>query len=255
MKKTLTVYLFISIFAFGFFSCKKNDTTASVQKTYLTKKTYRNIMENYYYDAQNRFSRMEYIDPSFTQTTSITAYDGNSNPTEYFIRTTGTTKVSKYNATYDPQNRPLTITNRDSINPTTFTLRSTYSFTYVGNKQIRSILNHLSGQTSVLEYTYSSEGNFLESKFTNASGVHTSSSTWSGYDNKNSADALLPHLFNGGMLQSKNNQTAESYTNVTTGVVTNYTAAHFYNSDNYVIQTTYSGTATPLVYNYTYEKR
>lgn len=235
-------------------SCKKNDTPPT-PKTYLTKQTYRNIVENYFYDNQNRFNRIEYIDPAFTQTTTVTAYDGNNNPTEYIVRTSGTTNVSKYNATYDAQNRPVTIESRDSINPTTYTLSSTFSFTYTGNKQVRTASNPSSPNTAVLEYTYGNDGNFQESRFINLFGVHTSSSNWSGYDTKNSPYALLPHILNGGMLQSKNNQTVEKYTNVGTGAVTTYTATHLYNSDNYVTQTTYSGTATPLVYNYTYEKR
>lgn len=256
MKKTPVIYLIITFCSTSFFSCKKKDAPQpQVVKTYLTKSTYSNIVENYYYDAQNRFSRMEYIEPSFTQTTTVTAYDANNSPAEYFIRTTGTANVSRYNATYDAQNRPVTITIRDSVSPATYTLRSTYTFTYAGNKQTRSILNHINGLTSVTEFTFSSDGNFIESKFTNSSGLHASSINISGYDNKNSAESLLPHIVRAGKLSSKNNAATESYTNVTTGVVTNYAATHLYNSDNYVTQTTYTSASTSLVYNYTYEKR
>lgn len=254
MKKA-QFFLLCAVTILSFASCKKNDTAPRIQKTYLIKKTYTNIVENYYYDNQNRFSRMDYIEPGFTQYTTVSAYDANNNPTEYIVRTSGSTNVSKYNATYDAQSRPVTIEQRDSINPTTYTLRITMTFTYAGNKQTRSTFNHINSLTAVLEYLYGSDGNFQESKFTNIFGVHASSSVWSGYDNKNSFEPLLPHIVRSGMLPSKNNQTIESYTNVTTGVVTNYSATHVYNSDNYVTQTTYSGTTNPLVYNYTYEKR
>jgi hypothetical protein len=256
MKKVFRVYLFLVLSTVTFFSCKKKDAIQpSPQKIYLTKKTYSNIVENYYYDAQNRFSRMEYIEPAYTQTTTVTAYDGNNNPVEYVVRTSGSNNVSKYNATYDTQNRPLTIESRDSINPATYNLRSTLSFTYSGNKQIRTASYSGSPNTAVYEATYNSDGNFSESRFINFSGVLSTTTSWSGYDTKNSHEPLLPHIVRGGSLPSKNNQTVEVFTNAITGVVNNYRAAHVYNSDNYVIQTTYSGTPTPLVYNYTYEKR
>ena len=236
-------------------SCKKEKHQTPVLKNYLIQKTYSNIVERYFYDAQNRFSGMEYIDPSFTQTTTVTSHDANSNPTQYFIRTTGTTRVSKYDATYDAQNRPLSIVFSDSTGPATYRLLTTYTFIYTGNKQTRTTLTHSTGTTSTLEYTYTPEGNFMDSKFTNTSGVVTSTSSWSDYDSKYSPDGLLPHILNGGMLQSKNNQTKETYTNLATGSIRTYTATHLYNSDNYTTQTTYSGTSSPLVYKYTYEKR
>lgn len=252
--KEIQFLLFCTATVLSFVSCKKNVTPA-IAKTYLTKKTYRDIVENYYYDNQNRFSRMEYIDPTFSQTTTVTAYDATNNPTEYFVRTTGTTNVSKYNATYDAQGRTLSIERRDSTNSTTYTLASTFSFSYVGNKQIRTNTIPGSPTSSSLEQTYGADGNFLESRFTNFAGVLTTTFNWSGYDTKNSYEPLLPHILRSGLLPSKNNQTTEVFTNVVTGVTNTYTATHLYNADNYVTQTTYSGVTTPLVYNYTYEKR
>jgi hypothetical protein len=253
MKK-IKIFLFCTAAVLSFASCKKNDTPA-ITKTYLTKQTYRDIVHNYYYDAQNRFSRMEYIEPTFSQTTTVTLYDASNNPTEYIVRTSGSTNVSKNNATYDAQNRPLTIERRDSINPTTYTLAHTFSFTYVGNKQIRTGTTAGSANSTVLESIFGADGNFQESNFTNLAGVHTSTTMFSGYDNKNSYEPLLPHILRSGILPSKNNQTTEVFTNNVTGITNNYSATHLYNADNYVIQTTYSGTSTPLVYNYTYEKR
>ncbi len=255
MKKLFTDALLPVLLSVLLISCGKDDKSPTTLKTYLTKQTYRNIVHNYYYDAQSRFSRMEYIDPAFTQTTSVTAYDVNNSPTEYFVRTSGSTSVSKYNATYDAQNRPISIERRDSTNPTTFTLAQTFSFTYVGNKQIRTGTNAGSANSTVLETTFGTDGNFQESKFTNLAGVHTTTNIFSGYDNKNSYEPLLPHILRSGILPSKNNQTNEMFTNNVTGVTNNYTATHLYNADNYVTQTTYSGTTTPLVYDYTYEKR
>lgn len=254
--KTANKYLLIAITAASIYSCKKNDSIQKLpSKTYLTKKTYGDILENYHYDNQNRLSRMEYIEPTYTSTTTVTMYDNKNNPTEYFVRASVTNSVSKYNATYDTQNRPLSIVRYDSINPTTYAQGSSLTFTYVGNKQIRTSSIPGSSNTSVLETIFGDDGNFAESKFTNSAGVTTTSFTWSGYDNKNSYEPLLPHITRGGILPSKNNQTTEVFTNLITGVASTYTASHQYNADNYVIQTTYAGTTAPLVINYTYEKR
>lgn len=239
-------------------SCKKKDIPVPppIQKIYL--KSFGNasgsFTYNFFYDNQNRLQRLEEIEPTFTNITSNIQFGANNNITEYITRTPSA--VLKYILTYDGQNRLLTKELRDSLGPTNFRLRTTYTYTYPANKQIRTINNHLSSTIFRNEYTYNSEGNSTGAMNFNNSGANTSNTVYSNYDNKISPDGLMPIAI-WDFIPSKNNAISLIFTDVARGTSTTYTYVYTYNSDNYPTQATYTNLTTGVqnTINYTYEKR
>ena len=230
--------------------CKKKETPAP-PKTYLKRITSGNFSYDYFYDQQNRLQRIDYTDASVSQSMSIVNYDAAGNIVTYKTRTTGVSGVTIYTSTYDTQNRPVSVESRDSATNST---ASVTSYSYAGNKTTRTVTAAGGSTISRAEFTYNAAGNMILEERFNGAGVKTSSSTFTAYDDKLSPETFNPHFLRNG-IDYKNNPTAYTFTNQVSGASTNFSISYTYNSDNYPDQITYNGSTSPVVYNYTYEKR
>lgn len=254
MKKA-TVFLGLLSSILILSSCGKDDTPP-VLKTYLKSYGYTTATSsanyNFIYDNQNRLQRVDYTDPSITQSYIVTAYGSNNNITEYVLRTVGTTNAFKYNANFDTQNRVISAERRDSIS-SNYVLAQTTTYTYAANKITRATTTISSGFVTTNEYTYNAAGNVTEYKFFNSTGTVNTNTTYTSYDNNKSPESLMPYFLTNGFSPA-NNAAASTFT-ATSGSTTNYTSALTYNSDGYPTQIVYTGGSTPVTYTYTYEKR
>jgi hypothetical protein len=233
------------------FSCGKNDTPAPVQKTYLTKLVRGAASTDFKYDSQNRFAGQVYRDATNHQEIFTTQFAPNNLPAEAILRDYTNSRASKYNYTYNAENKCTRIELRDSVNPTTYTLTTTYDFTYTATKISRQATLASTGTGPRIEYTIDANGNYTKIDVYNAAGTYIQEETYGSYDNKtNPYITVFEFLFLG--INPKNNFAAQGLRNVSTGTTTNYTATHTYNSEGYLTQTVWNNGVT---YAYTYEKR
>jgi hypothetical protein len=238
----------------AFSSCKKSDTPAPEpeKKTYLVKEVRSGgATLDYKYDTQNRFAGQVYRDAANHQEVFVTQFAPNNLPAEAINRDYTNSRASKYNYTYDAQNRCTRIELRDSAGPTTFNLRTTYNFTYTAAKVVRTVTNAATGTGPKVEYTIDANANYVKSEFYNAANTFIQETVFGSYDDKkNPYRASFEFVFLD--IQPKNNYTTQNVRDVSTGSTTNYTATHTYNADGYAAQTLWNNGVS---YTYTYEKR
>jgi hypothetical protein len=246
----LTLSLF---FLIVFFSCKKNDAPAPTptQKTYLVKETRGTAVTiDYKYDNQNRFAGQVYRDASNHQEIFATQYHTSGQPSETILRDYTNARATKYNYTYDASNRCIKAELRDSANPTTYTLKSTYDFTYTPTKITRTITNNVIGASTRADITINTAGNILKEEYFKADGTKNFEYTFTAYDDKkNPRSATFAYIILFPF--TTNNNTAYNG-GLVGGTVNSFTAAHTYNADGYPTKTVYNNGVT---YDYTYEKR
>jgi hypothetical protein len=181
----------------------------------------------------------------------ITQHAANGNPSEGILRdyTFNTTRRNNY--LYDAQNRCTRIELRDSINPTTYTLRTTYDFAYTTNKVTRTVNNPATGLTTRIEYFYDANGNITKDEVYNGAGIFSIEGTYGNYDDKKNPYEATFEFWTLSP-KSKNNFVQQGVRNVVSGATSSFTATHTYNADGYPTKTVYNNGAT---YEYTYEKR
>lgn len=249
--KLLFQFFGIVLFTSVLFSCRKKSDPVPEKKIYLVQETRSTgSTTNYRYDNQSRFAGHVYRDASNHQETVVTQYASNNLPSELQFRDITNSRASKYNYTYDAQNRPTRVEIRDSVNPSTYTLRITYEFTYTAAKITRFTTNVPTGATTRIEITLNANGNFVKEETYKADGTKSFEYTYTGYDDKkNPRNATFVHLYN--FPNTTNNNTAYNG-GLVGGTVNNYTATYSYNADGYPTQTVWS---SGLTYAYTYEKR
>jgi hypothetical protein len=243
----------IVISIFFLFSCKKKDaaTPPPLQKILLVKEVAGSVTRDFKYDNQNRYMGQVYRDGINHQETITTQFASNNLPTVAILRDYINNRATRYNYSYNAENRCTRIEISDSINPTTFTLTRTYDFVYTPTKITRSVFNVASNVTTRIEYTINTNGNFTKEESYNSTNALTSEITYTSYDDKKDPySAAFEFIFLEP--RSKNNYTAYTSRNVTTGGSNSFTATHTYNSDGYPTQTVFNNGVT---YTYTYEKR
>jgi hypothetical protein len=193
---------------------------------------------------------MVYRDGTNHQETVTTQFTSNNLPAEAVFRDYTNNRASRYNYTYDAQNRCTKIELRDSVNPTNYTLRLTYDFTYTPTNITRFITVASTGATSRNEMTINANGNILKEETYKADGTKNFEYNYTVYDDKkNPYSATFPYRSN--FIIPANNNTAYSG-GLVGGTVNTFIATHTYNSDGYPTQTVWNNGFT---YTYTYEKR
>jgi hypothetical protein len=247
MKPIATLIVSILILA----SCKKNDTPAPELKTYLIKEVRTGATTDFKYDNQNRFAGQIYRDGTNYQETFTIQFNPNGLPAESILRDYVFNRAVKYTYSYNAENKITKIELRDSTNPTTYTLRSTYDFTYAPNRATRTITNASTGSSTRFEYFFDTNGNITKDEAYNSAGTFTSEGSYSAYDDKKNPYGATFEFFTLG-LKSTNNFTQQVVRNVVTGATVNYTGTHTYNADGYPTKIVYNNGVT---YDYTYEKK
>lgn len=243
--------LMLAFISTAIFSCKKNDTPAPEQKTYLVKETRgTNITIDYKYDNQNRFAGNVYRDAANHQETVVTKYNSNGNPAEAIFRDYTNNRAALYVYTYDSENRCIKTTYSDSVSATSYNLRTTYDFSYTPSKITRTITNASSGAATRNEIILDAKGNITKEQTYKADGTLSFEYNFTVYDDKKHPySATFSALYTYPV--SRNNYTAYNG-GLVGGTVNNYTATYTYNSDGYPTQTVWN---TGYTYTYTYEKR
>jgi hypothetical protein len=243
----------IVISIFFLFSCKKKDaaTPPLLQKTLLVKEVVGSVTRDFKYDNQKRYMGQVYRDGTNHQETITTQFASNNLPAIAILRDYINNRATRYNYTYNAENRCSRIETSDSINPTTFTLRRTYDYVYTPTKIVRTVSTVGSTLTTRIEYAVNANGNFTKDEFYNSTNALTSETTYTAYDDKKDPySTAFEFIFLEP--RSKNNYTAYTSRNVITGSSTSFTATHTYNSDGYPTQTVFNN---GVIYTYTYEKR
>lgn len=258
--KTLKTIIAIAILSLFSISCSSDDesTPEPTKPTYLLTKTTNDLgYSTYTYDANNKLSTVEHINPGFTNYKTTFFYNSNGKLEEALDSSSGgpfpSSIKSKATYIYDAQNRLIErkyFQNSDD-SPTQYDYVRSYFFEYNGNSVIqKEVEKGKSLPSNRYVFDFDTNGNIL--KYTSYNQIDANNpnglinfSTVYVFDDKMNVESSFPteSLF---PFITKNNPIKYTQTDQS-GTPTITDIAYEYNQDGYPIKRTVSGHA------YTYE--
>jgi hypothetical protein len=252
MKKIITISVAFSILIF---SCRKKKDevviVTPVLKTYPEKITTSTGVTTFVYDSDNRIVKEIFTSNNTALYSSIifyTTYNADGTVAEKIrdIADPTSTLDFKRKIFYNSNKRIDSVV--DYKYPSN-TLWFTVKLTYTANDFTTFTYNELNQYVGKTVYGLSADGkNTITETFYNAADVKTATRENKNYDNKFSYHSLMPKGYFLTTI-STNNATAETYTNHTTGAVTNYVYTYEYDADGYTTKSTIGSNST--IYEYT----
>jgi hypothetical protein len=256
--KTLKIIIAVTILSLFSISCSKDDESAPEQEptkpTYLLTKSTNDLgYSNYTYDANNKLSTVEHINPGFTNYKTTFFYNSNGKLEETLEVSTGgafpSSTKSKVTYIYDAQNRLIEKKHFQTSYdfPTQYDYVRSYFFEYNGNSVIQKVVdkgNSLPSNRYVFDFD--TNGNIL--KYTSYNQIDANNpnglinfSTVYVFDDKVNVESSFPteSLF---PFLTKNNPIKYTQTDQS-GTPTITDIAYEYNQDGYPIKRTVSGQA------------
>lgn len=252
--KTLKIIMAITILSLFSISCSKDDESAPEQTkpTYLLTKSTNDLgYSNYTYDANDKLSTVEHINPGFSNYKTTFFYNSNGKLEETLEVSTGgafpSSSKTKVTYIYDAENRLIEkkYFQTSDNSPTQYDYVRSHFFEYNGNSVIQKIVDKGNSLPSN-RYVFDFNTNGNVSKYTSYNQIDANNpkglinfSIVYVYDDKMNVETSFPaeSLF---PLINKNNIIKLTQTN-SSGEATIVDIIYEYNQDGYPIKRTVSG--------------
>jgi hypothetical protein len=231
--------------------CSKNDDDSDQGElqTYLTKITTSNSTTAYYYDENNRITLEEVTSTSSQVTLYRNFYNNNGQLIERTADYTDESFDYKYTYHYNAEGNLTKIETYiiEGGAAPSYHQKSEADYSVPG--KISIYRTPYFGTFPYLQYEYSldSKGNVLERLFYSPSQILENTTQYTTFDDEKSPEQLLPKT---SYVQSFNNNLTYTFTDNTSGELSNLAFTYEYNNDGYPTKST-SNTGSIITYEYT----